>query len=159
LSHVSESAATPKSRRSAVRSLIRSRRIATQEELRQLLDTRGYHVTQATLSRDLARLGARHVTLPDGGTVYELEDLRAPAPNDPVLTFPGLVREIEHNDTLVVLQTQPGAAAAVARAIDMARLPEALGTVAGDDTVFVAPARRVRAQQLVDRLSAFFPKR
>ena len=148
MSHVSESAATPKSRRSAVRSLIRSRRIATQEELRQLLDARGFHVTQATLSRDLARLGARHVTLPDGGTVYELEDLRAPAPNDPVLTFPGLVREIEHNDTLVVLQTQPGAAAAVARA-----------TVAGDDTVFVAPARRVRAQQLVDRLSAFFPKR
>src|ERR671930_436364 len=63
-------------RRAAIRALIRSRRVGTQEELRQLLASQGYDVTQATLSRDLARLGARRVSLPEGGTAYEVEEAR-----------------------------------------------------------------------------------
>ncbi|HSN30104.1 MAG TPA: hypothetical protein VLT45_27645, partial [Kofleriaceae bacterium] len=59
-------------RRQAIRALIASRPIATQEELRELLAARGHAVTQATLSRDLAQLGARRATQPGGGTSYEL---------------------------------------------------------------------------------------
>ncbi len=59
-------------RRDAVARIIRARRIGTQEELLAALDAAGFRATQATLSRDLARLGARRVPRPEGGTVYEL---------------------------------------------------------------------------------------
>ena len=61
-------------RREAVARILRTRRIATQEELLASLDAAGVSATQATLSRDLARLGARRVSRPEGGTVYELAD-------------------------------------------------------------------------------------
>ena len=61
-------------RRDAVSRIIRTRRIATQEELLEALATAGFRATQATLSRDLARLGARRVSRPEGGTMYELSD-------------------------------------------------------------------------------------
>ena len=67
------------SRHEAIRRLIRSQRISTQEELVGLLTREGFEVTQATLSRDLAQLGALRVSRPDG-TVYELEAVGLPAP-------------------------------------------------------------------------------
>ena len=65
-------------RREAVARIIRARRVSTQEELLDALVAAGFRATQATLSRDLARLGARRVSSPEGGTVYELhpEDRR-----------------------------------------------------------------------------------
>ncbi|HVE86878.1 MAG TPA: hypothetical protein VND93_28680, partial [Myxococcales bacterium] len=62
-------------RRETIRRLIRSRKVPTQEDLRELLASEGFDVTQATLSRDLARIGARRVPLPEGGSAYELEGL------------------------------------------------------------------------------------
>jgi transcriptional regulator of arginine metabolism len=56
----------------------------------------------------------------------------------------------------VVVRTHPGSAPAVARVIDLSRMPEVLGTIAGDDTIFVAPAREGRARALAERLSALF---
>ncbi len=153
-----EKISTPRERRETVRELLLSRRIATQDELRQLLVEHGIHVTQATLSRDLARLGARHTTLPDGGPVYELEELPVAPMADPVLGLPGIVHSIADNGALVVLHTQPGAASAIARSIDRARLPGALGTLAGDDTIFVAPATIRAVRQLRDTLRQFLGK-
>ena len=72
-------------RRDAIRTLLRSQRIGTQEELGELLAKKGFEVTQATLSRDLAKLHARRVTLPEGGSVYELEESPAPPPGDDLL--------------------------------------------------------------------------
>jgi transcriptional regulator of arginine metabolism len=141
-----------------IRQLIAARHIATQEELRALLAVEGFSCTQATLSRDLARLGARHVSQPDGGAIYELEELRAPLPADPMIRLPGIIRRMAENGALVVIQTQPGAAAAIARSIDMARLEGALGTLAGDDTIFVAPARRTKSGQLLKTLEQFLGK-
>jgi len=89
----------PRARRARIRQLIATRHIATQEELRALLAEEGFSCTQATLSRDLARLGARHVSQPDGGGLYELEELRAPPPADPMVRLPGIIRRIaeEHH--------------------------------------------------------------
>jgi len=128
-------------RRSTIRELIAARPVATQEELRALLAGRGHTVTQATLSRDLAHLGAHRTT-----HGYELPDAAAP----PVL--PDLIRSIDDNGTLVVIHTAPGAAQVVASALDRAKPAEILGTIAGDDAIFVAPARGVAAAKLVKRV-------
>jgi transcriptional regulator of arginine metabolism len=135
-------------RRAEIRQLIASRAVGTQEELRALLADRGHDVTQATLSRDLAQLGARRVAQPGGRTHYELPD--TPAPSAPQLG--DLVRTIDDNGTLVVVHTSPGAAQVVAGLLDRARVPEVLGTIAGDDAIFIAPARNISTTRVIKRL-------
>ncbi len=143
----------PARRRDAVARLIRTRRIATQEELLTALRAEGHEVTQATLSRDLARLGARRVSDPAGGTRYELspDDRR-----DGIEAVGRLVGTVSCNGSLVVVRTHPGSAPAVARAIDLARIADVLGTIAGDDTVFIAPQRERRARVLAERVKRLF---
>jgi transcriptional regulator of arginine metabolism len=140
-------------RRQAVARHIRSRHIGTQEELLEALRADGFEATQATLSRDLARLGARRVSVPGGGTRYELdeEDRR-----DGLGAVAGLVASVACNGALVVVRTHPGSAPAVARAVDLASLPDVLGTIAGDDTIFIAPAREGRARALAERVRDLF---
>lgn len=128
-------------RRIAVARLIRGAPVSTQDELRRLLSREGFATTQGTLSRDLARLGARRVARPEGGTMYELEERPLPG-REAFHGLAELVRDITHNDSTVVVLTRPGAASAVARVIDEARPKHVLGTLAGDDTVFIAPALR-----------------
>ncbi len=138
-------------RRDAVARIIRTRRIGTQEELLAALALAGFRATQATLSRDLARLGARRVSRPEGGTMYELGD--GAAERNGLGALRGLVGEISANASLVVIRTHPGSAPAIARAIDLAEIPEVLGTIAGDDTIFVAPAGGLRPRRLAARLA------
>jgi transcriptional regulator of arginine metabolism len=136
-----------------VADLVRSRRIATQDELLAALRAEGFDATQATLSRDLARLGARRVSDPAGGTRYELsvEERR-----DGLDAVGRLVASVSCNGSMVVVRTHPGSAPAVARSVDLAQLSEILGTIAGDDTVFIAPAREQRARALADRIRRLF---
>jgi transcriptional regulator of arginine metabolism len=141
--------ATEAARRDALRALLRREKIGTQHELARRLAREGYDVTQATLSRDLARIEARRTALPGGGTVYELPE---PAADDDLPALQHLVRAVDHNDALVVVTTLPGGASAVALAIDRARLSTVLGTIAGDDTIFVAPARKSTPATLAKQL-------
>jgi transcriptional regulator of arginine metabolism len=135
-------------RRDAVARLLRTRRIGTQEDLLAALSEAGFRATQATLSRDLARLGARRVSRPEGA-FYEL----AEGPDgDGLGALRPLVTGLAANHSLVVIRTHPGSAPAIARAIDLARIPEVLGTIAGDDTIFVAPAGATRPRRLAARL-------
>lgn len=143
----------PERRRHAVARIIRDRRIATQEELLAALRAESFDATQATLSRDLARLGARRTARPEGGTYYELSEEER---RDGTKALGQLVADVSCNGSLVVIHTRPGSAPAVARAIDLAQLPEILGTIAGDDTIFVAPSRENRARALADRLRELF---
>jgi len=133
--------AEARTRRALIRELIAARPVATQEDLRALIAERGHDVTQATLSRDLAHLGARRAA-----RGYELPE----ATTLPAL--PDLIRSIDDNGTLVVIHTAPGAAQVVASALDRAKPAEILGTIAGDDAIFVAPARGVAAAKLVKRV-------
>lgn len=152
-------------RRVAVARILRTRRIGTQEELLAALRAAGHDATQATLSRDLARLGARRVSLPGGGTVYELggpgpggrgtaDEATAAREESALATVREMISAVTANASLVVVRTRPGGAPAVARAIDLAALPGVLGTVAGDDTVFVAPVGATRPRALAERLGA-----
>jgi transcriptional regulator of arginine metabolism len=139
--------AQTRERRAEIRALITSKQVATQEELRSLLADRGHDVTQATLSRDLAQLGARRAAQPGGGTHYELPDSRPAAP-----LLADLVRTIDDNGMLVVVHTTSGAAMVVAGVLDRARLPEVLGTIAGDDAIFIAPARGISTARVIKKL-------
>lgn len=145
-------------RRAAIRKIIRGRAVATQEELGRLLAAEGFDVTQATLSRDLAQLRAVRVSRPEGGTCYEIDPSYLPARTDPMRDLGERVISIAENGVLVVIQTEPGTASAVARALDVSRLPESLGTLAGDDTIFVAPSRGSSARALAKKLHVLFGK-
>ena len=110
--------------------------------------------TQATLSRDLAELGALRVSGP-AGAVYELEPVSAHAA--PQLQELGeTILSLADNDLLVVLRTRPGMASAVALGIDDARLPDCLGTLAGDDTIFATPARGATTRRLSQQIKQLF---
>ena len=139
----------PERRRDAVARIVRTRRIGTQEELLAALAREGFRATQATLSRDLTRLGARRVARPEGAC-YEVDGASS---EDGLAALRGLVVAVEANDTLVVVRTAAGAASAVARALDDARRPEVLGTIAGDDTIFVAPAAGWRPRRVAGLLA------
>ena len=139
-------------RREAVSRILRAGRVTTQEELLGSLRREGFQATQGTLSRDLARLGARRVSRPDG-SYYEAGD---GAPAAVAAAVAGLVSAVATNGSLVVIRTLPGSAPAVARAIDLARHTDVLGTIAGDDTVVVAPARNRGSRALATRLAGLF---
>ena len=143
-----------RARRAAIVELIRTRHVATQAELRDLLSARGFEVTQATLSRDLAKLHARRASHPDGGTAYELEGFTARSGAEPtqLAAMADMVVGVKDGAAMVVVHTKPGVAAAIAALLDQARLDSVLGTIAGDDTIFVVPERRVSARSLAKRL-------
>lgn len=145
-------------RREAIRRIVRLRAVGTQEELRARLAREGFDVTQATLSRDLARLRARRVTLAEGGTVYELDEAKAPEGDDELSAMREMVVSVSEGEALVVIHTTPGAASAVALVLDRARLPGVLGTIAGDDTIFVAPVRGTPAARVNKKLKDLWKK-
>ena len=135
-----------KKRQHAIRKVLRDYKVATQHQLAEKLRDEGIEATQATLSRDLAELGVLRVSRPQGA-IYELEPVNAQA-NPQLAELGDTILWLADNETLAVLRTRPGMASAVALAIDNARLPECLGTLAGDDTIFATPARGVPARRL-----------
>jgi transcriptional regulator of arginine metabolism len=143
-----------RTRRALIVELVRARHVATQGDLRDLLRARGHDVTQATLSRDLAKLRARRVSLPSGGTAYEIEGFQARDSGEPgqLAAMSALVIGIREGAAIVVIHTRPGAAPAVAALLDQARLDLIIGSIAGDDTIFVVPERRVATATLAKAL-------
>ena len=113
-------------RQQKILSLIRAKRIGTQEELTALLERAGVPATQSSISRDLEELGV----IKHQGR-YTLPRVNGPAAH-------GLLALDVAGDNLVIAKTEPGLASAVAVEIDRAALPEIVGTLAGEDTIFVA---------------------
>ncbi|HUY62030.1 MAG TPA: arginine repressor [Candidatus Dormibacteraeota bacterium] len=138
-------------RHNAILDLLRARPIHTQAELTTALRQRRLRVTQATVSRDLRELGV--VRGSDAGRVrYRAPELPAPASTRLAEVLATYVRAGEAVGTMVVLHTPPGCAPLVASALDRDRLGEVVGTVAGDDTIFVQ-TRSVRgAARFLTRL-------
>jgi transcriptional regulator of arginine metabolism len=124
----------------ALGELIRAEPHASQEELTERLRDLGHQVTQTTVSRDLVSLGAVKVKR-EGAMRYLLPD-QFGARDWATGQLERIVREwvhgIEAAGPLLVLRTPPGSAHLVASAIDQAQSPDVAGTVAGDDTIFLA---------------------
>lgn len=141
-------------RQRAIRDLVEQRPIRTQQELAAALRERGFQTTQATISRDVAELGLLKAS--KGGTkAYALSPrlIEAEASGEDRLRrlLRELPAEFREAGLILVIRTLPGSAHAVAAALDRARWPEVAGSIAGDDTVFVAlmdraSVKRVRAR-------------
>ena len=146
-----------RARRALIVELVRTRHVTTQSDLRDLLRARGHDVTQATLSRDLAKLRARRVSLPNGGTAYEIEGFAARSDEPTQLAaMAQLVVGIREGAAIVVIHTRPGAAQAVAALLDQTRMDSIIGSIAGDDTIFVVPERKVTTVMLAKALRRLF---
>jgi len=135
--------------------LLDEHEVSTQQQLQQLLAGLGVDVTQATVSRDLDRLGVMRVRR-HGRLVYALPEDEAPTdPIAQVVIALGLVRTMEASGNLAVLRTGPANAHPVAIAFDNASLPGIIGTIAGDDTIALIarePSTGNDLIQLIERL-------
>jgi len=132
-------------RQRAIRDLVEQRAIRTQQELAAALRERGFRTTQATISRDVAELGL--VKSGRGGTqTYAIPARLREAETSGEERIRTLLHdmpvEIREAGTILVLRTLPGSAHPLAAALDRARWPEVVGSISGDDTVFVAFADR-----------------
>ncbi|MEO7750067.1 MAG: arginine repressor [Sphingomicrobium sp.] len=141
-------------RQRIIADIIREHRLSSQEELAERLAALGHVVTQATISRDLEALGA--VKLRRGGQLgYALpESGGASLPPGMSAVFRDWVRSIDTAGTLVVIKTPPGSAHLVAVVLDQSGWAEIVGTISGDDTIFVACLTFEDADRLKDRLGA-----
>lgn len=127
--------------------LISTRAIRTQEELAEALAAEGWEVTQSSVSRDIAALKLVKV---DGAYTRPARVLAVPRSPDDQRIAEGVLTAEPAGDVLVVVHTAPGEASRVGAALDRSAWPEVLGTIAGDDTIFIA-ARNVAGQRAVLR--------
>ncbi len=140
-------------RQNRILELIRTHEIGTQEELAAMLNADGLGVTQATISRDIKELGIIKTTSSNGQLKYmPLERQGEVASVRLLKVFTEAVVSIDHAMNLVVLKTLPGMAPASASALDSLNLADVVGTLAGDDTVFIATRTPTSAAILVDIL-------
>ena len=126
-------------RHGRIKEIVERNVIETQEELAEALRKQGIEITQATVSRDIKELMLIKVPTGDGRYRYAF-----PAEQNLMLsqsrmarTFQDSVIHMDHSQNIIVLRTLPGTAQAVAYTVDYIKWPEILGTVAGDDTIFV----------------------
>ncbi|HEX6643557.1 MAG TPA: hypothetical protein VF037_02710 [Gemmatimonadales bacterium] len=124
--------------------LIATRSVHTQEELAEALAQEGWEVTQSSISRDIAALGLVKVS-----GAYRKPEPQAAASDDPDerRIADGVIGADPAGDALIVLHTPPGEASRVGAALDRLAWPEVIGTLAGDDTIFVAVRDRSAQQR------------
>lgn len=135
-------------RQKKILSLIRARRIGTQEELKELLERGGMEATQSSVSRDLLELG---IVKHQGA--YRLPQATN---NGAGVGSRGLLSLDMAGDVLVVAKCEPGLASAVAVEIDRAALTEVVGTLAGEDTVFIAVTDRKNQRAVIKKVWEIF---
>ncbi|BEP29002.1 arginine repressor [Helicovermis profundi] len=126
------------SRHSVILELIKENAIETQEELANLLKAKGYNVTQATVSRDIKELRLIKVLTKTGSYKYATINQKEEVVSDRSLKlFKDSVLEIDTAGNFIVIKTLVGAANAAAVAIDGLDVEKVVGTIAGDDTIFM----------------------
>jgi len=142
-------------RQRAIRDLVDLRPIRTQQELAIALRERGFRTTQATISRDVAELGLGKGSR-EGRSAYvlppRLRDADVSGEDRLRRLLADVPVEFRVADLLLIIRTLPGSAHAVAAALDRTRWPEVIGSIAGDDTVFVATGDKSSLRRLRDRL-------
>ena len=138
-------------RHAAILRLVREHPISTQAELAQALHDEGHDVVQTTVSRDVHELGLVKVRHASGRLVYAFpEDAGVAEEIADALGRWALTLEASGN--LVVVTTPPGYASALAQAVDLARHPHVVGTIAGENTVLLVAREPATGEQLADEL-------
>lgn len=143
-------------RQTKIKAIITNNIIETQEELADALRAQKIDVTQATVSRDIKEM--QLVKIPYGSGRYRYsfppESQQLHSETKMHRLFRDVVKKIEFSENMVVIKTQPGAGGSVAFALDNAHWPEIMGTVAGDDTIFVVIRQKELAESVALRLEA-----
>ena len=146
-------------RRQEIRKIVGEGGVRSQRELRRLLRQRGFAVAQPTLSRDLqdlaiekTRSGYALAAAAEGGFAAAAAPSSASRGDRLTRTLRESVLSVECAGTMVVVRTPPAAANPVARLLDAASIPELVGSVAGDDTIFIATRSAGAAARLARRL-------
>ena len=137
---------TKQARLFAIKEIVATKQIVSQDVLRRELKKRGCEVTQATLSRDMKELGVSRIVSSAGGqyamqALAEVQALR-PLVNAEVLS-------IDSNEGMIVVHTLPGCANTVGEFIDVQKHPDVIGTVAGDNTLLIIPSSQRKTKQVL----------
>lgn len=146
----------------AIKMIISSKEIGSQDELLQELSQEGFQLTQATLSRDLKQLKVAKAASMNGNYVYVLPNntmyrrVTEPHSVTEMLRSDG-VRGIEFSGNLAVIRTRPGYASSVAYDIDNHNFDEILGTIAGDDTILLVLREGCTRTSVMHGLSLIIP--
>ncbi len=139
-------------RQSILLKILRQGPVRTQHAVVALLAEEGISTTQATLSRDFLALGV--IKTPAG---YQLPGIAARHPMPPVATafFGDVVHQVDVGETIIVVRTATAHADAVALRVDELSDPDLLGTIAGDDTIFVATRSPKAAERIATTLFGY----
>ena len=146
----------------ALRLIISSQQLGSQEELLTALQQEGFKLTQATLSRDLKQLKVAKAATMSGSYVYVLPNesmykrVSTPQTVREMMQMPGFV-SINFSGNMAIIKTRPGYASSFAWNIDNSNLPQLLGTIAGADTIFVALKEGVNKEEATQALSTVIP--
>ena len=150
------------SRLEALRLIISSQEMGSQEELLDALQREGFQLTQATLSRDLKQLKVAKAATMSGNYVYVLPNetmykrVSSPTSLREMMQIPGFI-SINFSGNMGVIKTRPGYASAIAWNIDRSNIPQILGTIAGDDNIFIVIREGCSKQEVIDALGDVVP--
>ena len=150
------------SRMEALRMIISSQEMGSQEELLLALKQEGFIVTQATLSRDLKQLKVAKAATMRGNYVYVLPNdtmykrVSTPLKVKEMMQVPGFL-SINFSGNMGVIKTRPGYASSIAYNIDNNHIEEIIGTIAGDDTIFIVIKQGVTKEDVIDALREVVP--
>lgn len=150
------------SRMEALKLLISSQELSSQEEVLQALAKEGYKLTQATLSRDLKQLKVAKAASMNGKYVYVLPNetmykrVSNPLSAREMMMSPGFL-SINFSGNMIVIKTRPGYASSIAYNIDNSDIPQILGTIAGDDTIFMVKKKGTTEEEILDILGEIIP--
>ena len=151
-----------KDRLDTLRMIISSREMGSQDELLTALQQEGFKLTQATLSRDLKQLKVAKAASMNGNYVYVLPNvtiykrISTPVQIKEIMQVPGF-RSIHFSGNMGVIKTRPGYASSIAYNIDNSNIPYILGTIAGDDTIFIVIREDASERDVVTALSSVVP--
>ncbi|MBQ7420272.1 MAG: arginine repressor [Prevotella sp.] len=146
----------------ALRMIISSQELGSQDELLVALRKEGFQLTQATLSRDLKQLKVAKAASMRGNYVYVLPNdtmyKRVSSPHSvrEMMQVPGFI-SINFSGNMGVIKTRPGYASSIAYNIDNNHIDEIIGTIAGDDTIFIVIKQGVGKEEVVEALSKVVP--
>ena len=151
-----------KDRLDTLRMIISSREMGSKDELLTALQQEGFKLTQATLSRDLKQLKVAKAASMNGNYVYVLPNvtmykrISTPVQIKEMMQVPGF-RSIHFSGNMGVIKTRPGYASSIAYNIDNSNIPYILGTIAGDDTIFIVIREDASERDVVTALSSVVP--
>ncbi|MCJ8318991.1 MAG: transcriptional regulator ArgR [Colwellia sp.] len=142
----------------AFKDLLKQEQFGSQGDIVDALKSQGFdNISQSKVSRMLSKFGAVRTRNARQDMVYCLPaELGVPTAKSPLKQ---LVLDIEHNDVMIIIRTSPGAAQLIARLLDsLSKSDGVLGTIAGDDTIFIAPTNVNAITDTINKLEALFSK-